>query len=101
MVVDDLDAFRTGGCPAEAYAELVVHANRVLPASVAFERLQSVTRRRSKIVEFESGVEHGELPFDDALDVAGVAMVWPDVPVASPPSKRTASTSLGRRTVIG
>ena len=42
MVVHDLDVFGTGGRPAKAHAELVVHPNAVLPSAVTLERFEPI-----------------------------------------------------------
>jgi len=51
MVVHDLDLFGTGGRPAEAHAELVVHPNTVLPGAVTLERFEPIPRRHSQVFQ--------------------------------------------------
>ena len=48
MVIDDLDVFRAGVCPAKTQAELIVHANTVLAGTVALQDFQAITRRRAQ-----------------------------------------------------
>ncbi len=43
MIIDDLHIFGTYGCPAEADAELIVHADAVLARPVSLQRFKPVT----------------------------------------------------------
>jgi len=51
VIVQNLDIFGSAIAPHEADAELVVHANAVLPGPRPGELLEPVARRRSQIVE--------------------------------------------------
>jgi hypothetical protein len=44
VVVDNLDVFRASRGPAKTQAELIVHADAVLPGTFAFQGFQTVTR---------------------------------------------------------
>jgi hypothetical protein len=51
VVIDDLNVVSTGGGPSETHTELVVHADAVLPGTVALERLKPVTGRHLEILK--------------------------------------------------
>src|SRR5690606_8044658 len=51
VVVDELDVFGVAVRPAEAEAELVVDADRMLAGPVALQRLEPVGRRNAQIVQ--------------------------------------------------
>lgn len=55
--------------PAEADAPLVIDADGVLALPVAFERFEAIAGRDGEVVEFGDGVNLGEFPQGDALDV--------------------------------
>jgi hypothetical protein len=44
MVINNLDIFWPLACPNKAHAKLVVNANAVLPGTIMFQCLQSITR---------------------------------------------------------
>ena len=69
MVVGDLDVCRTGRCPGEADAPLVVDSDAVLPLPVAMQLLEAVARRYSKVVDVFGGVEDQELAVGNSLKV--------------------------------
>ena len=48
MVVDYLDVFRAGVCPAKTQAELIVHANTILAGTVALQGFQAIARWRAQ-----------------------------------------------------
>jgi len=68
VIVNDLDAFWTCFSPPEANPPLFIDTDAVLARSITLQRLQSVTRRHSKIVEAYSRVQHDQLPQRDAQD---------------------------------
>jgi len=68
MVVSDLDLRRSGICPDEAHAELVVDPDAVLADSIALECLKPVARRYAQRPERDCGVELIELPLGHAPD---------------------------------
>jgi len=59
MIIYDLDIHRSGGSlrPGEANPPPVVDADRVLPGSLALERLQSIAWQSRKISQHRRGVE--------------------------------------------
>ena len=68
MIINDLNVLGPALAPYEAYAPLAIDADRVLPPTIAFQGLQSVSRRRSKVVKRPGGVQKQQLapglPFD-------------------------------------
>jgi len=61
VIVQDLDVFRSGHCPAEADAVLIVHADAVLPGAVANESLQPVARRYAQVFKATGDLQLAEL----------------------------------------
>jgi hypothetical protein len=49
MVVDNLDIMSVPVTPDEAHAPLIIDSDRVLPAPIALQSLQTVGRWRSQI----------------------------------------------------
>lgn len=68
MIIHDGNFRRTGVCPAEGNAPLVVDADRVEAGQIALERLQPVTGRDGHILQTPGSVELNELPQGDARD---------------------------------
>src|SRR5437667_11504367 len=84
MVIRDLYRLGAVARPAETDTPLPVDANGILPATVAFQRFQPITRRREQIIQAGRCVHHIELAPCDGLD--------------TPPARRTgavAKQSLG------
>ena len=67
MVVHDLNSARVRRGPHETYPPLVIDPDAVLTDSGSLERLQPVTRRHSKLVEFVDGIQQPQL--DERLPV--------------------------------
>ena len=61
MVIDDLDQFGDAVTPDEADAPPIIDPNAVLPATVALERLQAISRRRAKIRKAGCRIKHVKL----------------------------------------
>jgi hypothetical protein len=57
MVVDDLNAGGALFGPSETDTPLIVDANGILPGPVAFQVLEVVSRRETKILDDDSGIE--------------------------------------------
>src|SRR5437868_2845276 len=70
MVIDDLHRLRAGVGPAKTDAELVVDANGMFSASVAFQGLKSISGRHSQRIQPGRGVELVELSPGDSPKVA-------------------------------
>jgi len=68
MVVRDFDVVAIPFSPDEANPPLVIDSDRVLPHPITVERLQSVSRRRSKLSQFGRGVQLEQLPKRDSLE---------------------------------
>jgi hypothetical protein len=71
VVVDDLDLFGSWRCPDEADAKLIVDANAVLTCSIAPQRLESIARRDTKILELLGRVDVVELPSGNHPKILG------------------------------
>ena len=69
MIIDDLDAFRSGICPNEADTPLIIDPNAVLPETVALKRLRTVSGRRHQVPKFNCGSDHSKLPLRGRFDV--------------------------------
>ena len=69
VVIDDFDFVGSVCFPAEADAPLVIDADGVLAFPVALERFEAVAGRDGEVVEFGDGVNLGEFPQGNALDV--------------------------------
>ena len=69
MVIYDFDFVGVLTFPAKAKAPLVIDANTVLAAAVAFEGFQAVAGRQTHDVESVGGIELEELSSRGALDV--------------------------------
>jgi len=65
MIIDNLDIHRSRRSlrPSETNPPLVVDADRVLPGSVALERLESIAGQSSKIGQRRRGLETVEPNF--------------------------------------
>jgi hypothetical protein len=61
MIINKLDVGRTFRCPHETNPPLIIHTDRMLPAPVALECLQPVTRRGAQIVQRRRRVQIAEL----------------------------------------
>jgi hypothetical protein len=73
VVVDDADLVGAAVSPAEKDAPLVVDADRVIAGEVALERLESVARRDSQILESLGGLESDQFAHGGADEVGGKA----------------------------
>jgi hypothetical protein len=49
VVVDDLNAFRTGGCPSKTHPPLLVDADTVVTGAMTLELLKPIAWRDSEI----------------------------------------------------
>jgi hypothetical protein len=78
VVIDDFNIMGSVGFPEEANAPLIVNADGVLPFAVALEGFQSVAGRDGKVAEFGDGMELGEFPQGNTLDVW---REWPGSPI--------------------
>jgi hypothetical protein len=76
MVIDDLDARRTGPLlqPLKANPPLDVYSDAVLPIPVAFERFKAVARERSEIGKGRNSVEDLQ-PF---VSLSSESLEFPD-----------------------
>ena len=74
MVIQDGDIGRTGMCPAEHDAPLVVDADGVKTRKIAFEGLQAVSGRNLEIVQLSGLVHLDELPHGWTRDGVKVAV---------------------------
>jgi hypothetical protein len=70
MVVDDLDIFGSLLRPYEAYAPLIIDADRVLTPAIPREDFQPVRRRGAQIREVAGLMQHVEFPYSLFLDAA-------------------------------
>lgn len=68
MVIHDGDIGRTGMCPAEHDAPLVVDADGMATRKIAFERLHAVPRRHLEIVQLSGLVHLDEFPHGGTRD---------------------------------
>ncbi|XEN33400.1 hypothetical protein M728_004061 (plasmid) [Ensifer sp. WSM1721] len=57
MVVDYFDVFDASIRPDEAYAPLIIDADRMLAFSISLQRFKPISRRGAKIVESGSTVQ--------------------------------------------
>jgi len=65
VVINDLHVLWAGRRPGEAKSPLLVDPDAVLPGPAALERLQSVARRNSEVVQGLCGVQHHQLAKGD------------------------------------
>jgi hypothetical protein len=66
--------------PNETNTPLIVDADAVLAGSIAFEALQPICRRDSKVVENDRPIEQTQLSQRDILDVRGQSPAPPTIP---------------------
>jgi len=57
MIIYDLNIVSIAIAPHKADTPLIVDANTVLPVSVAFERFQSITRKRRQVAQFRGYIQ--------------------------------------------
>lgn len=69
MVIDDFDFMGSVGFPAETDAPWIIDADGVLAFPVALERFEAIAGRDGEVFEFGDGVNLGEFPHGDALNV--------------------------------
>jgi hypothetical protein len=62
VVVDDFDVKGVIVSPSKADPPLLIDPNTVLPAPIALELLEPLTRRHLQIAKTLGGVEHSKLP---------------------------------------
>ena len=67
MIIHDFDVMRLALYPAKADAPLVIDPDRVLPRAIATQSLQTIARRRAKVIQPSRIVEHQELAPNNAL----------------------------------
>ena len=68
MIVNDFHIFGACGGPAEADAELVIHADAVLPGAIALEQLQPIPGRYPKITQATGNFQLPKLAPRDRFD---------------------------------
>lgn len=61
MVAHNFHVVRAIILPHKTYPPLVVNADTVLPAPVAFQRLQLIARRRLQGIQLYRGLQHQQL----------------------------------------
>jgi hypothetical protein len=71
VIVAKLDIERVSLGPPKAYPPLIVYGDRPLPASVTMKLVQSIPRRKAKIVETTGFVDEVEFLH------SAPANVWP------------------------
>jgi hypothetical protein len=76
VVVAKLYVGRTCIGPCEAQSVLVVDPDAVLTRTIGTQWLQTVGRWNAQVLEPDSGIQHGELPHCNALDI----LKFPDAP---------------------
>jgi hypothetical protein len=69
MIVDDLDVLRARGRPTKADAELIIHANAVLPSTIAPQRFQTIARRHAKVPKLCRDLQLSQLASGNRLNV--------------------------------
>jgi hypothetical protein len=57
VIIDYFHVSGTSGSPPEANAKLVIHTNAALPGTVAFQQLQPVAGRHTKIIQFDRDLQ--------------------------------------------
>ncbi len=74
MVIHDLDLKGVAPFPAKANPPLVINSYAVLSRTIAFERLQPITRRNAQGIEMRRGVKLRQLaphhPMNDSRQPA-------------------------------
>ncbi len=73
MIISNLDQRWPLLSPPEANSPLVIDSYRVLPVSVAFERLQAVARRNTEVCDVKRLIEHLEFSQGWLLDCGELA----------------------------
>jgi hypothetical protein len=61
VIVDELDLVGVAARPLKHDSPLIVHANTVKALPVSPKRLESISRRRTKILKLMSGIDQVEL----------------------------------------
>jgi hypothetical protein len=61
MIIDKLDVVRAFRTPDEAYPELVIDPDRMLPRAIAAERFKPVRRWVAKVLEPKRRIKHDKL----------------------------------------
>ena len=69
MVVSDFHIVRLSVFPREADAPLAVDSDTVLPFAVSAQRFQSITWRKSQVVQAFGGLKEQQLPQSTALNI--------------------------------
>jgi hypothetical protein len=69
MIVDDLDFCGPDGRPTKADAELVIHADAVLPGPIAFKQFQPIARRYAKVLQTAGDLQLSNFTPGDRLNV--------------------------------
>jgi hypothetical protein len=69
VVIDNFNVCWPCLCPYETDTPLIVDSDAALPCPVALQLLQSVARRRAKVSQLNSRMEHEQLPGGDIQDV--------------------------------
>ena|SRR5438105_2301579 len=69
MMIHNFDLVGVCVMPAKANPPLVIYSDAVLAFTVAFQRLQPVSRWDQQLSKFRSRMEHKKLSTRDTLDV--------------------------------
>ena len=94
MVVDDCDLVGMAISPDEADPPLVVDADRMPPAAIAFQRFEAIGGSNAKIGEALRRIEQTQLAQGDSLNVSG------KVPAAAALPDRRSSASRGLPCIV-
>ena len=73
MIVNDLDLVRVTISPPKADPPLIVDANTVLTGAIAFQRLETVPRRHSEIVQRLGRVNGDQSAQHRPQELSGIA----------------------------
>jgi len=71
VIIRDLDLERVISTPSETYSPLFVDPDRVLSFAIPFETLKPIARRRAKIPQRVSVIQHPKFAQRDALQITG------------------------------
>nr|WP_304595633.1 hypothetical protein [Opitutus sp. ER46] len=71
MIVYDFNVFGISASPPEADSPLVVNADAVLSFACSTQRLEAISRRHFKELEFDGGIDQLKLRECPLLDIRG------------------------------
>ncbi len=69
MIVYDLDIFCACNRPPEAYPKLLIHADAILPGTVALERFEPVSRWDTEVFKPSRDLQLSKLAPRNCLDI--------------------------------